>query len=256
MEPSLEVKNISVQLPLHDNSLLKVIKDVNLTVHAGESVAIIGFSGCGKSTLLKTACGLIKPNSGEVVFENSPIQSFFGSGKLSYIPQESLLLPNKTVMENIVFPIYSRKNNIKAVTDELISKLKLENYKKFYPKELSGGIRQRVSLARALVSTPSVIFMDEPFSSLDQFTRDRLGEDLIKLRNEFKTSLVLVTHSIDEAVFLSDRIIVLSQKPASILKEIKIDLPTERNHQTRKSDKYLELIKQVRSILDKVLLNE
>ncbi|MBU0628640.1 MAG: ABC transporter ATP-binding protein [Nanoarchaeota archaeon] len=254
MEHLLEVKNISVQFPLDNNSFLEVIKNVNLTVLPGESVAIIGLSGCGKSTLLKVACGLIKPNIGEVLFKKSSVQSFFGSGELSYIPQEALLLPNKTVVENIIFPISSHRVKTNVAVNKLLSKLKLSDHKDFYPKQLSGGLKQRVSLGRALVSSPSIIFMDEPFSSLDQFTRDRLGEDLIGLRNKFKTSLVLVTHNIEEAVFLSDRIIILSQNPASIVREIKINLPSERNHQTRRSDEYLTLTKQVRLALDKTLL--
>lgn len=189
---------------------LKVLDNISFSIDEGEIVSIVGESGCGKTTLLKCICGLLDFDCGKVV---SP--ECFG-----YVPQNLGLLQWRTVKENIKFPLelLRRKEDIR----DIINLMKLNGFENFYIKQLSVGMSQRVAISRALVMRPKVLFLDEPFKSLDEITRNRLTEELRELWRELKTTVLFITHSIRESVHLSDKVVVLSPRPATIRNIIKI----------------------------------
>ena len=213
-----------------DNSEVKVVHDVNLTIAEGEFVSLIGPSGCGKSTLLSMASGFLEPNQGSVLlFDKPPIAM---RKHIGMVFQAFSLLPWRTVLDNITLGLEFRgaaKPERTAMAMELISSLGLTGFEHRYPRELSGGMNQRVTLARALVLKPEILLLDEPFGSLDEQTRILIGDELFRLWEKIHPTTVLVTHSIAEAVRLSTRVIVLTARPATIKKIIPINLEGPRN---------------------------
>ncbi len=209
------------------NGLLALDR-VSLSVAAGEIVAIVGASGCGKSTLLRIVSGLDQPSSGRVAVDGQHIVTPHPAVGLIF--QEPRLLPWLTVAQNIAFGIDGLPAAEKAArVAAVLAKVGLADYATRWPRELSGGQGQRVAIARALVARPSVLLLDEPFSALDAFTRLDLQEHLLELWAETRPTLVLVTHDIDEALLLADRIVVMRPNPGQIAKTIAVDLPRPRN---------------------------
>lgn len=213
-----------------------VLQSIDLTVRKGEFVSIIGPSGCGKSTILRLIAGLTTPTSGALLVDG--ILPANAREMVSFIFQDATLLPWRTVARNVGLaleldrtPRHQRQKTI----DSLLELVGLTHVAKSYPRQLSGGMKMRVSIARALASKPRILLMDEPFAALDEMTRDRLNEELLRLRSEQKWTVVFVTHSVAEAVFLSDRIIVLAPHPGRVAQEIAIDLSQPRDQQVRSS---------------------
>jgi NitT/TauT family transport system ATP-binding protein len=227
-----------------------VLQDISLTVDRGEFVSILGPSGCGKSTLLKVIAGLSSSTSGEIRME--ALTQRKARAIISFVFQDATLLPWRTVERNIALAL-ELEGKPRAEISETVAKLLelvgLQEVGKRYPRELSGGMKMRVSIARALATRPRLLLMDEPFAALDEMTRDRMNEELLRLRAEQNWTVMFVTHSVAEAVFLSSRIIVLAPHPGRIAHEVKVDLPYPRTAETRESAAFDELVNTTSRLL-------
>ena len=223
-----------------------VLDQINLVIDKGEFVSLIGPSGCGKSTLLKLISGLTSPSSGSILVGGmTPVQA---RKTISYIFQDATLLPWRTVSRNVGLGLeleHVNREARKQKVQSLIELVGLTHVAGSYPRQLSGGMKMRVSVARALATTPRLLLMDEPFGALDEMTRDRLNEELLRLRAEQSWTAVFVTHSVSEAVFLSTRIIVLAPSPGRIAQQIEIDLPFPRTSLTRESERFESYVTEV-----------
>jgi ABC-type nitrate/sulfonate/bicarbonate transport system ATPase subunit len=226
-----------------DGSPLEALASVDLTLaKGGEFVSLLGPSGCGKTTLLKIIAGLLRPTNGAVLIDDRPVT---GPGPdRAVVFQDFVLLPWDTVLSNAGFALEMRGVN-KATRDEVVREklglVGLSGFERSYPHELSGGMKQRVGLARALAADPATLLMDEPFGSLDALTRQVLQEELLKIWQADRKTVIFVTHSIDEAVFLSDRVIVMGTRPGRVLRDVPIDLPRPRPATVRNEPRFREL---------------
>ncbi len=223
---ALKVLNVSKSY-----ETLKVLDGVSFSVDDGKFVCIIGESGCGKTTMLKIIAGIEDSDSGEIVFDSGT--------KIGFVFQDDRLLPWKTVYENIMFAVKAAKMDVRVVK-RVIELVGLSGFENYYPKQLSGGMRQRAGIARALAIQPNLLLMDEPFANLDAQTRERMQEELLKIVKG--KTVVFVTHSIDEALFLADRIVVFSPRPARVVRTIEIDIPKPRD---RNSNEFVELRREI-----------
>ena len=227
-----------------------VLTGIDLSIAKGEFVSIIGPSGCGKSTLLKLVSGLTAPTSGNIeVGGMTPVDA---RAVVSYIFQDPTLLPWRTVQRNVGLGL-ELDGVSNAARDEkvhsMLALVGLSPVAQAYPRQLSGGMKMRVSIARALASTPRILLMDEPFAALDEMTRDRLNEELLRLREERQWTVLFVTHSVTEAVFLSSRIIVLASHPGRVAHDLTVDMPYPRDAATRASDEFEQRIAAVSKAL-------
>ncbi|NYT70618.1 ABC transporter ATP-binding protein [Pusillimonas noertemannii] len=217
---------------------IQALQEVNFTIPQGEFVSILGPSGCGKSTLLRVVSGLIDPDEGGEVRIFGHRQSHRDmSDDVGVVFQTHNMLPWDTVESNIRLAAEVRKlpkQELDKRIDALLPVLKLEKFRGSYPHQLSGGMRQRAALGQILVTRPKVLLLDEPFGALDALTRDQLNVELLRLWQEMRQTVLLITHSIAEAVFLSDRILVMSEHPGRIIEDIRIDLPRPRDPRTSK----------------------
>lgn len=232
----LEGRDLTIKFNMPNNTCITVIEDINIGFYESEFVAILGASGSGKSTMLRCLAGLIKPTSGKVLYRGKEISGV--NHNISMVFQSPALFPWLTVFENVSIGLKAKglpKDQIEKKSLETIDLVGLDGFETAYPKELSGGMQQRVGFARALVVQPEILFMDEPFSGLDILTAENLRTDLLELWIGHKIStktMLLVTHSIEEALFMADRVIILSKSPGRIKKEIPVNLPhwREKNH--------------------------
>ena len=230
-------------------NVLRVLNNISLVVNEGEVVSLVGPSGCGKSTLLKIIDGLIRPTSGSVTFK----PSIMGGGdiKRAMIFQDSNLLPWRNVISNVTLGLEFMKVNKNIYLPDAEAFLKLlgiYDFRKYYPQQLSGGMKQRVSIARALVMKPKLLLCDEPFNSVDAFTREKLNQDLLFIIKRDTITTIFVTHNIEEAIYMGDRVVVLSKLPSRLIYNVKINLPEDR---TWKTVKFMDIfIKYKKSIWD------
>lgn len=245
--PFIEVEHLSQTFRGADGEL-DALGDVSFTLDSREFVCVLGPSGCGKSTLLRLIAGLITPTSGSIRF---------GCGNtlpnISLVFQQANLMPWRTVEQNILLPLEVKGVESKVAREkaaELIQLVGLEGFTKAWPCELSGGMAQRVAIARAFIAEPDLLLLDEPFGALDALTRERMGAELLKLWQERQRAVIMVTHSISEALLLSDRVLVLTARPGQIVKELKVDLPRPRDEETRYSKKFLDLAKTLRRSIE------
>lgn len=235
----LEARNIVKSFPVGDKKEIRVLDSINLMVNAGDFISILGASGAGKSTLIRILSGLSEPSSGETFYHGVPLKK--ASPKFAMVFQSFALFPWLTVLENAELGLRAHGLPESQVRDRAVRMLDivgLDGFEDAYPRELSGGMRQRVGIARALVVEPEVLFMDEPFSALDVLTAEHLRSDLIDLWTEKKMpikSIILVTHNIEEAVYLSDRVVVLSHNPARIRADFRIELLHPRDKDSKES---------------------
>jgi NitT/TauT family transport system ATP-binding protein len=228
-----------------------VLDRVSLAARPGEFVSLLGPSGCGKSTLLRLLAGLSPVTAGSILVEGRPP----AQAELAFVFQDPTLLPWLTVAHNVEVPLQLRgvpAAERAATRRRVLELVHLADREGAYPRQLSGGQKMRVSLARALALAPRVMLLDEPFGALDEMTRERLGEELLALRAREAWTAFFVTHSVSEAVFLSDRIIVLAPHPGRIHAEIAVPLPAARNAETRLSRDYLTLVSEVSRVLRSV----
>ena len=218
MKKTLEIKNLSYSFG--DNHILK---DINIYVKENEMVAIVGSSGVGKSTLFNLIAGVLKKQSGEITINGSDDYI----GKVAYMLQKDLLFEHKTIINNVILPLIIAKIDKKVALEEgrkILKQFNLEKYADKYPKQLSGGMRQRVALIRTYMFKRNIFLLDEAFSALDAITKKELHKWYLNLKNEFNLTTLLITHDIEEAIFLSNRIYILANKPGEIIKEIKIEI--------------------------------
>jgi NitT/TauT family transport system ATP-binding protein len=227
------------------------LSDVDLTVGDGEFVSLIGPSGCGKSTLLRLIADLIAPTTGTVTVAGKPAGAARKEQAYGIAFQQSGLFEWRTVLRNVELPLELRglaKAERRAKAEEMLALVGLEEFAGHYPAQLSGGMQQRVAIARALAVQPPLLLMDEPFGALDEMTRERLQSELLAICAKTGTSTVFVTHSISEAVFLSDRVVVMSARPGRITASIPVGLPS-RDEAARQSEHYFECVTAVRQAL-------
>ena len=209
---------------------------LTMSVNAGDFISLLGPSGCGKSTALRIMAGLTQPTAGRIEWHGGQ-----KAGDLGVVFQEATLMPWATVADNVWLPFRLRGQNFNAVKDEVLEVLRLVGLDRFlnaYPRELSGGMRMRVSIARAMVTRPRLILMDEPFAALDEITRFKLNNDLLELKDRIGCTVVFVTHSVFESVFLSDRIVVMAARPGRVVRELTVDAPFPRSEAFRTSADY------------------
>lgn len=233
----IDIKDLTVEYELADqDSMLIALWNVSLSIEQGEFIVVVGPSGCGKTTLINAIAGLLKPTSGSILVHGEPVT---GPGPdRAMVFQEYALLPWRTVMGNVKFGVEmqrSRKSTEKADLQASIDMVGLKGFEKSYPHQLSGGMRQRVGLARALVAEPKVLLMDEPFAALDAMTREVMQGELEQIIAESKQTVIFITHSIDEAIALADRVVVASARPGRIREIVPIDLPRPRREYDVKS---------------------
>ncbi len=230
------------------------LEDVSLTLRKGSFTSIIGSSGCGKSTLLKIMAGLIPPTRGRVILQHQPVTG--PRRDIGMMFQQATLFPWKTAVENIVLPIEIRDGKAAArkamdKAHELLDIVGLKGFENVYPNELSGGMAQRASICRMLITEPAVLLLDEPFSALDELSRDMMNMELQRICREQDATAFLVTHSIQEAVILSDDIIVMKPRPGRIAEIVTVDLPRPRTLDMMTTPKFGEIVDHIRGMLDK-----
>ncbi len=228
------------------------LQDIQLTVQPGEFVSLIGPSGCGKSTLLRLIADLIQPTDGDLTINNKSAHQARLDRDYGMVFQAATLYDWRTVSKNVQLPLEimgypSEVRNQRA--QEMLELVELGKFARHYPWQLSGGMQQRVAIARALSFEPSLLLMDEPFGALDEFTRERMNLELLRIWGRTKITVIFVTHSIPEAVFLSSRVVIMSPRPGRITKVIEVDLPYPRDFETRERPRYFELINEVRENL-------
>ena len=212
------------------------LRDMNLTVNEGDFVSLLGPSGCGKSTALRLISGLSHPTRGRIEWQGGQ-----GTDDLGIVFQEPTLMPWATVAQNVWLPFRLHGTPFSKVKDDIQQALELvglENFQDAYPRELSGGMKMRVSIARAMVTKPRLILMDEPFAALDEITRFKLNNDLLELKAAIGCTVIFVTHSVFESVFLSDRIVVMAARPGRVIHELEVDTPYPRSEEFRTSAEY------------------
>ncbi|MBL8153558.1 MAG: ABC transporter ATP-binding protein [Anaerolineae bacterium] len=228
------------------------LQNINLTVQPGEFVSLIGPSGCGKSTLLRLIADLIQPTDGELMVNDKPPHQARLDRDYGMAFQAATLYDWRSVAKNVQLPLeimgYSPAER-RDRAQKMLEMVELGKFANHYPWQLSGGMQQRVAIARALVFEPKLLLMDEPFGALDEFTRERMNMELLRIWDATKITVVFVTHSIPEAVFLSGRIVVMSPRPGRITKIIKVDLDYPRKFETRETTRYFQLVTEVRETL-------
>lgn len=247
--PAVEVLSAEKTYPNGTKALLPV----NLTVKEGEFITLLGPSGCGKSTLLKMVAGLLQPSDGRLLLWRKPGDQLDSTGhRLSFVFQEATLMPWARVMGNVRLPLDLAGVPAEQAEPRVRSALQMVGLDKFetaLPRELSGGMQMRVSIARGLVTEPQLLLMDEPFGALDEITRNRLDSDLLELWQKKKLTVIFVTHSIYEAVYLSQRVVVMAARPGRIVDEVTIDEPYPRGPDFRVSTRFSQYAKTLQDSL-------
>ncbi len=232
---SIEVKNINKSFQSKKTDKLSVLEDINLTINDGELVCLLGPSGCGKTTLLRLIAGLDYPTSGEIVANGEVVKK--PSGDRAVIFQQYSLFPWLTVLQNVTFGLEmtkkgSKDENVEAA-ERYLESVGLIDFKDSYPHELSGGMKQRVAIIRSLLNHSPILLMDEPFSALDMQNRHKLQEQLIGVWKRFENTIVFVTHDVDEAVYLADKIVILDKNPGRIAKIVDVDIERPRKRESK-----------------------
>jgi len=234
-----------------DGGDVVALHDVSFDVKPGEFVTVVGPSGCGKSTLLRILAGLVRASQGEVTLAGEPVSG--PSREVGVVFQAPVLLPWRTVIENVLVPAEIQGRDVKASTERAKYYLHLVGLEQFhtkYPSELSGGMQQRVGIARALVNDPTVLLMDEPFGALDAMTRESMNMELIKIKERTGATIMLVTHSIPEAVFLANRVVVMSPRPGRVTQIVDVHLPSQRSLDLINTDHFGTYVSSIRANLN------
>ncbi|HSG45863.1 MAG TPA: ABC transporter ATP-binding protein [Anaerolineales bacterium] len=245
-EPILTIRNLNTVFP-DENGGLRALHDVSFDVHPREFICVLGPSGSGKTTLLRILAGLIEPTSGSFTFGQGEQPS------IGMVFQQANLMPWRTVTENIQLPL--EVNNVdeqlaRDKTQDMIELVGLDAFADSLPRDLSGGMAQRVAIARALIHDPDLLLLDEPFGSLDALTRERMWTELSRIWQMQQKQVIMVTHSINESLFLADRVLVLTQRPGTIKMDMEVDLPRPRNDDMRYSPQFGELAHKLREAIE------
>jgi NitT/TauT family transport system ATP-binding protein len=233
---------------------IPVLENINISVEENEFVSIVGPSGCGKSTLLYIIAGLIKPTSGKIMINGKEITN--PSPDRTIVFQNPTLFPWRTVLRNVTYgleAIHLSMDEAEKRAMKFIELVGLKGFENYYPNRLSGGMQQRVNLARALVTNPEILLMDEPFAALDAQTREYMQTELLRIWSETRRTVIFVTHQIDESVYLSDKVIILSSRPGKIKKIIDVDLERPRNPELKRTTKFVRLVDEVWSYIERTI---
>lgn len=249
LNPILEVHDLSMVFPpsAGEETALEALGPVSLSLNAHEFVAVLGPSGSGKSTLLRVLAGLLKPTAGEVHFckgENAP--------KVGLVFQDANLMPWRSVLRNITLPLELEGVPMQAAREraaELITLTGLQGFENYWPRGLSGGMAQRVAIARALIQQPDLLLLDEPFGALDALTREHMAAELLTIWQQERITVLMVTHSISEALLLSDRVLVFSARPGRISLDLPVDLPRPRTEEMRYTSHFGELARSLKAAI-------
>ena len=253
--PAVACEGVTVRF-VTDRRTVTAIEDVSFSVDRGGFLSLLGPSGCGKSTLLRVVADLVAPSSGAArVLGHDPGRAR-RERSIGFVFQDSALLAWRTALQNVELPLeVGGRRGLPAgapTARELLRLVGLEGWENSYPHELSGGMRQRVSLARALLGAPSILLMDEPFGALDEFTRDRLNEELRRIWRETGTTILFVTHSVYEAAFLGQQVMVLAANPGRVREVVPVDLPEDRGLPIRETEPFARLVTRLRNLLGPV----
>ena len=247
--PEIQIKNVSMVYPVNNGKDIVALTDINLDIQEGEFISLLGPSGCGKTTLLRIIADLLQPTSGSVSIRGQSPRDIRMQRKYGVVFQSPVLYDWRTVRRNICMPMeimgIPKKERTARIT-RMLDLVGLQDFGNKYPFELSGGMQQRVGIARALALDPEFLLMDEPFSALDEFTREKLNEDLLSIWSKTKKTVIFVTHNIPESVFLSDRVVVLSPHPGRISALVDIDLPRPRQNSIRETPEFYEYVTKIR----------
>ena len=248
-DPAIKIDDVSMVFDSNDGTKVNALDHVSLDVKKGEFISLVGPSGCGKTTLLRMISNLEEPTDGEIHVMGMTPREVRLQQKFGIVFQQPVLFDWRTVKKNIELPLeimyYSKKDRSDRA-DEMLKLVGLSDFAGRYPRELSGGMQQRVNIARALAIRPEILLMDEPFSALDEFTKEKLHEDLLRIWRKTNKTIIFVTHNIAESVFLSDRVCVLSPHPGRLSAIVDIDLPRPRTLEMRDTEQFTKLVKKVR----------
>jgi NitT/TauT family transport system ATP-binding protein len=248
----ISIHNLSKVFRGSDGVTVHALDNINLAIEQGEFVSLIGPSGCGKSTLLRIMADLVQPTSGEITVNDKTPTQARKNRDYGFVFQSATLYDWRTVTKNVQLPLEimgKPKQEREQRAREMLQLVELGEFENKYPWQLSGGMQQRVSIARALAFKPAILFMDEPFGALDEMTRERMNNELLKIWQTLKVTCIFVTHSIPEAVYLSTRVVVMSPRPGRITEIINVPLPQPRSSETRDMDDFFHLMSRVRSAL-------
>jgi NitT/TauT family transport system ATP-binding protein len=246
-EPIIVVRDLSAVFP-NGNGGLRALDRISFEILPQEFVCVLGPSGGGKSTLLRILAGLLNVSSGEAYYQGTSIDS--PQREVGFVFQNANLMPWRTVVENIMLPLEIariRKSKARKIAQEMVELVGLQGFEDTLPRDLSGGMAQRVAIGRALVHDPEVLLLDEPFGALDALTRERMGLELLRIWAARRKTVVMVTHSVTEALFLADRVLVLSARPGQIRLDVRVDLPRPRKEAIRYTQQFGEKARIIRA---------
>ena len=244
--PILTIRNLSAVFP-DNNGGLRALEDISFNVHPREFVCVLGPSGSGKTTLLRILAGLIPQTSGSFLFRDGEQPS------IGMVFQQANLMPWRTVLDNIKLPlevINVDEQTARLKTQEMIELVRLQGFEDSLPRDLSGGMAQRVAIARALIHDPDLLLLDEPFASLDAMTRERMWNELSRIWQARQKTVIMVTHSINESLFLADRVLVLTQRPGKVKLDLEVDLPRPREDDIRYTPHFGKLARKLREAIE------
>ena len=250
--PVVRVAGVDKTFSRGGRAVTRALEGINLDVAAGEFISLIGPSGCGKSTLLRIVADLTAPSAGTVSVNGKPAAQARRDRDYGMVFQAPVLFDWRTVQDNVELPLEIlgwKAERRAARAREMLDLVELGEFTKHHPFQLSGGMQQRVAIARALAFAPSILLMDEPFGALDEMTRERMNSEVLRIWEQTGTTILFVTHSIPEAVFLSSRVVVMSARPGRITKVIDVDLARPRTEDSRETARYFELVTEVREAL-------
>jgi len=245
VDPILSVRNLSAVFP-DNNGGLRALDDISFEVCPQEFVCVLGPSGSGKSTILRILAGLLPPTSGDVVFLDGE------QPRIGMVFQEANLMPWRSIIENLTLPLELagvEADTARTQAQEMMALVGLDGFDDYWPRDLSGGMAQRVAIARALIHDPDLLLLDEPFGSLDALTRERMWTELSHIWQARQKTVVMVTHSISEALFLADRVLVLTQRPGKVKLELEVDLPRPRKDEMRYTSEFGKLARKLKEAI-------
>ncbi|HZY44588.1 MAG TPA: ABC transporter ATP-binding protein [Anaerolineae bacterium] len=253
-QPIVSIRGVAKVFNQNSNNSVKALDNINVDIQPGEFVSLLGPSGCGKSTLLRLVGDLTPPSAGSIRIKDKTAHQARLDRDYGMVFQQATLYDWRSVGKNVQLPLEVMNfppAKRETRTLEMLKLVQLEEFSQHYPWQLSGGMQQRVAIARALAFEPSILLMDEPFGALDEMTRERMQLEVLRIWSQTKTTVIFVTHSIPEAVFLSNRVVVMSARPGRVTGVIDIDLPQPRDVETREHPHFFEKITEVREMLRK-----
>lgn len=249
-EVQIKIKDLEVIFKDNAGNDMQALQRINLDIYKGEFIALLGPSGCGKTTLLRSICDLQEPTEGTVRIDGMTPKEIRQLRKFGFVFQQPVLFDWRTIKKNIELPLevmgFNKKERAERA-EEMLEMVGLTEFRNHFPKQLSGGMQQRVNIARAFSLKPEILLMDEPFSALDEFTKEKLHEDLLRAWRQTRQTVIFVTHNIQEAVFLSDRICVLSPHPGRLSAIVDVDFDRPRTLEMKEDQHFTELVTKVRN---------